>query len=208
MLWLGAAAGRPALHLSLSRAVLLTAPATSPRRPSSSSSFFAVIGAQLDSKNLCAVQSVERSHGREHVVIATLNRLANGTVLNAAAQHRGPGKIRPGGPRGRSQGQPWGQPQGGGGGSEDDGTDDDAGGGVSDTGVVRSLVLACHGPEDRRALYAALLNSTSPVLPTVTLAARSSHPPPMCAVARVWSTVEHNCLRAGGRGRAGWSAGA
>lgn len=54
----------------------------------------------LDSKNLCAVQSAPHSHGRSFVVVATLNKLKNGTVMNAKAHFRGPGLVAPGARKG------------------------------------------------------------------------------------------------------------
>ena len=102
----------------------------------------------LDSKNLCAVQAVEHSHGRADVVVVTLNKLPHGTVFNSPAHHRGPGLVKPAG-----------APP----------ADEDNLFSGKDNGVTKSLIFSCKDTATRRALYAAFLNSTAPVLPSVSV---------------------------------------
>lgn len=110
----------------------------------------------LGAKNLCAVQEVDYIYGRDHVIVVTLNKLPNGTVLNSGAQHRGPNLIRSNNKKDENE-------------HNDLDPHDDA---STVRGVTFKLIFCCHNEEMQHELTAALKNSSSTVLPTLWRAAQ------------------------------------
>jgi hypothetical protein len=117
---------------------------------------------ELDPKKLCGVQMSSSCHGRSHCVLVTLNRLPNGTVINAAAHHRGRHQMPT-----AAQSFPA---EGGTTTTQQSSSHTSSFWGSAST--LRTLTFSCDDEESSRELQAAFKNSTSTVLPSVRRAAQ------------------------------------
>jgi hypothetical protein len=154
------------------------------KRQSESATIGDISTYMLGAKNLCAVQEVDSSNGRDNVIVVTLNKLPNGTVMNSGAQHRGPNLIkkRKGVKKNKhvNRSSPFSSDDDDDDDEEEDddreeieGTDNDDFDKVSNArGVTFTLLFSCEDEETQHELTATFRNSSSSVLPTLWRAAQ------------------------------------